>query len=64
MPLCSSVVVISVLIGERKRGSLRVIFPSPGQMLKTAMVDDFLEVQISFTVKKPVLPSSGKVSNY
>lgn len=48
---------------ERERGSLRVIFPSPGQMLKTAAVD-FWEVQISFTGKKPELPSSGRVSNY
>lgn len=50
-----------MLIGER--GSLRVILPSPGQMLKTAVVD-FWEVQISFTGKKPELPSSGRVSNY
>lgn len=56
-------VVISVLTGERERGSLRVIFPSPGQMLKTAAVD-FGEVQISFSAKKPELPSSGTVSNY
>lgn len=50
--------VILVLSGERKRSSLRVTFTSVGQIMKTAIVVDVLEVLMSFTVKKPMVPDS------
>ena len=45
---------------ERERGSLRVAFPSLGQIMKTTVFDDVLEVLMSFTVKKLMVPDSER----